>query len=371
MSKDDWHYARHEFCRTVFTLLVEGPAHAVRLFGPRRTGKTQFLLRDLGKLAEERGHRVVYASLWQQLGSPIGILLYEMDRTLRGGGIVDRLKTAAGSISAKFEIKVPGDGKLAIDLGRREPPEASHLIALDKFCARLANRKKPTFLLLDEIQELAKSAGAHELIAALRTSLDKRKDCLVTVFTGSSQEGLRAMFSDREAPFYRFAELIDLPNLGTDFVDHQLKAFRTVSRRKVTKKEAMTAFERCEKNPMFFQKWLMKLALNPSIPLGDAFAFLRDEIAEEFGFTKLWLKLRPIQRAAARLIAESIPQVYGDTGLQRIKALTREKPPTSSQLQTAIKRLSRLDVIDKTGGNWRIGDPLLAAWIRARPESEF
>ena len=96
-----------------------------------------------------------------------------------------------------------------------------------------------------------------------------------------------------------------------------------------------------------------------------------DEIAEEFGFTKLWLKLRLIQRAAARLIAESIPQVYGDTDLQRIKALTGEKPPTSSQLQTAIKRLSRLDVIDKTGGNWRIGDPLLAAWIRARPESEF
>jgi len=371
MSKDNWHYPRRDFSQTVFTLLVDGPAHAVRLFGPRRMGKTQFLLRDLGRLAEQKGHRVVYASLWQQLGSPIGILLYEFDRTLRGAGLVDRIKSTASNISAKFEIKIPGGGKLAIDLGNNVPPDTSHLIALDKFCGKLANRKKPTFLLLDEIQELARSPGAEELIAALRTSLDKRKDSLVTVFTGSSQGGLRSMFSDRDAPFYRFAESIDLPELGTNFVDHQLRAFKKVSTRRLAKKVAVSAFERCEKNPLFFQKWLMKLALHPSTTPEDAFGILQDEIAEEFGFTRLWLELRPIQRTMARLVAESTPQVYGESGLARIAALTGTNPPAVSKLQSAINRLSRRDVIDKSDGNWQISDPLLAARIRARPESEF
>lgn len=334
-------------------------------------GKTQFLLRDLARVAEQKGHRVVYASLWQKLGSPIGILLYELNRTLHGKRLVDRIKSTASNISAKFEIKVPGGGNLAIDLGSNKPPEAGHLIALDRFCGKLANRKNPTFLLLDEIQELAKSPGAEELIAALRTSLDKRKDSLVTVFTGSSQGGLRAMFSDRDAPFYRFAELVNLPELGTDFVDHQLRAFKKVSTRKVAKTVAVSTFERCEKNPLFFQKWLMKLALHPSTAPEDAFGILQDEIAEEFGFTRLWLELRPIQRTMARLVAESTPQVYGESGVARIRALTGKNPPAASKLQSAINRLSRRDIIDKSDEKWQISDPLLAAWIRARLESEF
>ena len=62
MKRVDWHYPRTKFTENVFTMLVDGPIHAVRLFGPRRMGKTEFLLRDLAELAERKGHRVVYAS---------------------------------------------------------------------------------------------------------------------------------------------------------------------------------------------------------------------------------------------------------------------------------------------------------------------
>jgi hypothetical protein len=100
---------------------------------------------------------------------------------------------------------------MEIDLSqlKGKAPE-SHLLLLDQYCERLAKGRKPAFLLFDEFQELARSKAAAPLIAALRTSLDKRKDGLVAVFTGSSREGLRAMFSPREAPFFRFATPIDL-----------------------------------------------------------------------------------------------------------------------------------------------------------------
>ena len=42
-------------------------------------------------------------------------------------------------------------------------------------------------------------------MAALRASLDKRAERLRVVFTGSSREGLAAMFSARQAPFFHFA----------------------------------------------------------------------------------------------------------------------------------------------------------------------
>jgi len=72
--------------------------------------------------------------------------------------------------------------------------------------------------------------------------LDKRKSGLVTVFTGSSQAGLRAMFSDREAPLFRFAEPLELPELNSEFVTYQLRAFRAVSKSRILDKEAFDVY---------------------------------------------------------------------------------------------------------------------------------
>ena len=90
MTKSDWHYPRRDFAKKVYGLLANGPIQGVSIFSPRRTGKTHFLTHDLVPLAEEKGHRVVYASLWQTLDSPLAILLYEFDRALRAGSFLDR-----------------------------------------------------------------------------------------------------------------------------------------------------------------------------------------------------------------------------------------------------------------------------------------
>ena len=65
MVVDPWHFPRREFTARVLKLLGDGPGQALTLFGPRRTGKTEFLLKDLAPLAEQRRHRVIYASFWQ------------------------------------------------------------------------------------------------------------------------------------------------------------------------------------------------------------------------------------------------------------------------------------------------------------------
>ena len=81
----------------------------------------------------------------------------------------------------------------------------------------------------------------------------------------------------------------------------------------------------------------MKQILYPSINPKEAFIVLQEELAEEFG---------------------------------KIAEMTGTKPPTTSQLQSAVKRLSRMSVIDreKKRTPWTLSDPLRAAWIRARPD---
>lgn len=354
-------------------MLSAGPIQALSLFGPRRTGKTQFLLQDLAPLAEARGHRVVYASLWQTIDYPLGILLYEFDLALREGSFLSRLKSAAGDIAPKFKLKAPfGAGEVEIDLSsaKSRAPE-SHLLLLDQYCEKLASDAKPALLLFDEFQEIAKSKDAEPLIAALRTSLDKRKQGLIAVFTGSSQEGLRRMFTVRQAPFFRFAQPLDLPALGDDFVDHQLRALAASSKAKVERQAARDVFARFERNPLFFQRWLMTLALHPGMPTEEAVAVIKAEIAEEFGFPTTWIELNATQRLAARMLADGVRQLYGRDGADYTAKLTGSQPPSASALQAALARLSRLGLVDKWDNDWRLTDALFEAWVRERPPSEF
>ncbi|WP_019960496.1 AAA family ATPase [Woodsholea maritima] len=373
MSRSHWHYPRREFAGQVYDLLAHGPVSALSLFGPRRTGKTQFLTHDLGPLAREEGHRVVYVSFWQTLDSPLGILLYEFDRALRTGNVMDRLRTTASDLAPKFKLKTPdGTGEIEVDLAnlKGQAPE-SLLLLLDQYCERLANDDKPAFLLFDEFQELARSKASAPLISALRTSLDKRRDGLATLFTGSSPDGLRRMFTARAAPFFRFASPIELPALDERFVNHQIEAFRKSSKARLDRPTAMEVFDTFEQNPLFFQRWLTTVALHPDMDPRDAVQKVQDELSEEFGFGEVWLGLSATQRLVARMLADHVTQLYGQAGADFIKDLTGKSAPNSSSLQSALKLLSRHALVEKWEEEWRISDPLFENWIRHRPKTDF
>ena len=373
MTKSDWHYPRRDFAKKVYGLLANGPIQGASIFGPRRTGKTHFLTHDLAPLAEEKGHRVVYASLWQTLGSPLAILLYEFDRALGAGSFLDRAKSVAGGIAPKFKIRTPdGATEMEIDLSRLkgEVPE-QHLLLLDQYCEWLARDRKPAFLLFDEFQELEKWENARPMVAALRTSLDKRTDGLVAVFSGSSEVGLQQVFSERDAPFFRFAIPLDLPTLTDAFVDHQLKVFRVASRSKIERAKALEVFHQFKSNPMLFQRWLMKIAIHPNMSDSDAFSTVHAEFAEEFGFNRIWLGLSRTQRIMARMLASRTEHIYGRKGADFISDLTGEYRPSKSALQAAVGLLTRRGIVDKWNDEWRIADPLFETWINGRPTSDF
>ena len=214
MASDAWHFPRRDLAASVLALLADGPAQALTLFGARRTGKTEFLLKDLAVAAEARGHRVVYASFWQASLSPAAVLLHALETALkseRGRG----LRALAPKVSFSF-AGAKAEVNLAASSAANTPPD-DVLLPLDDLLERASRGRQPTLLLLDEAQELALAAGNKPLVAALRTSLDKRTDRLKTVFTGSSRDGLAAMFSARQAPFFHFATAIDLPRLGAPF----------------------------------------------------------------------------------------------------------------------------------------------------------
>ncbi len=372
MSRRDWYFPRSQFVEQVYKYLAFGPIQGVSIFGPRRTGKTQFLTRDLAPLVEEKGHRVVYANLWQQDREPLATLLQALDLAVRGGSLVDRLKATAYGIASKIRIKVPGTSTEleldAADLKENDPTDL--LFLMDEYCGYIADDERPAFLLLDEFQELEKAAFSNKLIAALRVCLDKRWDSLVAVFTGSSQDSLRHVFTDRSAPFFAFAEEMDLPPLEEDFVDHQLEVFSPVAQTSIERSSALEVFYRFNRNPLILQKWLMKLTVHPDMDKETAVAQVLEDMAKILGFKQSWEELSSTKRYTACLISEGIA-INGEEGGKKGNGAAGKGEHSADELKAAVERLYALGIAERSNGDWIIGDELFRDWIKERRAAEF
>lgn len=370
MAADPWHYPRRALAERTRTLAIEGPAQALTLFAPRRTGKTEFLLRDVGPLAEEKGSRVVYASFWQAPLSPLAVLLHALEQSRRGGTLGDRMRELTLGVAPKLKLSAPTPAVKAeaeIDLASlRGKPPGELLLYLDDLLGALSRSRRPTLLLLDETQELGRDAKNAGLVAALRTSLDKRPEKLRAIFTGSSRQGLKAMFETRTAPFFHFATQLEFPPLEDDFVDHLLKAFNAATKRALPRSEAVAAFLALHRNPYFFRRMLEAAMLDPARTIAEALELVRGRIAAELGYPDFWLTLPPLGRGVVLLLARGEENPFGESARQRLGALLGEPAPTTGRVQAALRRLAREGLADSYAGRWMLDDPEFGRWALAQ-----
>ena len=372
MAIDSWHFPRDELARRVLRLLIDGPGTALALFAPRRTGKTEFLSFDLAPVADKLRHRVIYVSFWEAPASPLAVLLHALEGSLRKGSWTDRVRDNAVALAPKLRLSAPLPGTNAeaeIDLGALKAEVPSELLLyLGDLIARVANDRRPTLLMLDEVQELARDSGNRPLIAALRTALDTNKAGLRTVFTGSSQQGLQAMFDDREAPFFHFATPLDLPPLDRPFVEHLCEIARDITDRSLDVDVAFEVFGELHANPYFFRLAVETLVLYPDLDMAEAARRVRTRVAAGLGYADVWLSLDPLRRALTRALADGVEQPFGAPAREALVGDERDiAVPTVSQVQTAMKTLERRRVIDTWNGRRVIADPAFAAWVREQP----
>ncbi|AEM48658.1 hypothetical protein Acife_2570 [Acidithiobacillus ferrivorans SS3] len=243
MVKDPWHYPRTALADQYLKTLAIGLSKSLVLFAQRRMGKSEFLRKDLLPAAEKAGYITIYVSLWESREDPQSVLLDAIRKAAEGEGIISGVWRRLGRPGSKI-----GVGANASTVGvqaswEQGTAEASdHMLDLRQWMNTLAEKKKPTLLLVDEIQTLADEKRYGALVAALRSALDKHGDQIKAIFTGSSSEGLRRMFQMEKAPFFQFSHQIPFPQLGPEFVQHMLRAFANATQRPLNEAEAWQAF---------------------------------------------------------------------------------------------------------------------------------
>jgi hypothetical protein len=352
-NKDYWHYPRTALADSVLMAFDSGLSHALTMFAPRRMGKTEFLLKDIAPRAEEHDWRVFYHSFMTD-GDEAGELFKLSLAEFAAGRMRSWLKPLTARVSAELlGVKA--------ELGTQDTARPH---SLTEIVQALASSGK-TILLLDEAQILARQSRNEELLGGLRTGLDINKDTLKVLFTGSSREGLRRMFSEARAPFFHFGTNIELPTLDRGFCAHLAAAYQRSTGRTLDEWLLWQEFEAMGFVPGRLRAVVEAMVLNANLSLADAVALKAHDMHDDAEYVKVLKALPPLDRLVLQAVLEGAPLFAEDTRT-RMAATLGSAAQTTTSVQSAAERLLRDELITRRErGTYEISDPGFAQWLKA------
>lgn len=361
---------RPELARSYLSLLRAQPGRPIALFAPRRVGKTFFLDHDLAPIGTKAGLLPVYADVWLQRAAPLHAINHALEETL------DDVMIPAGKAGklAKTTVKKIGAAGVSMELGdepkRRALPTAPEL-RLDALIARVAQASgKKVLLMLDEIQTLGEVSNGEAIIAALRAVLHKRKAEVAAVFTGSSQSGLAKIMSAAGAPMYQFAQLLDFPVLGDEYLEELSEHFARVHRgRKPKLEDLRKLFARLGFKPALMKDIVKSMSAEGITDIEIALKHFITDDRQAVGWKALLESMEPFERSVLMVIAKQQPPM----GRETLKLLAHGKgpAPTVAKVRAAVERLRKAGIVTKSRGEGvQIEDSLLAEYIASQEVSK-
>lgn len=361
---DDITIRRAELADAYLAALKAQPGRPIALFAPRRVGKTHFLDGDLTPAATKAGMLPVYADLWLNRKAPLAAINHALEEAFDDATVPN---SAAGK-AAKTTIKKVGILGNSMDFGEapsRRPLPTDPGLRFDSLITRLASAsEKAIVLMLDEVQSLAQSTDAEDVMGTVRAVLQKHKKLVFAVFTGSSQEELGAMMAVVGAPMYQFAQLQTFPNLGTDYLELLAAHYREVHPSKNLELGALERiFAHLGWKPALMKDLVKAMSADGITDVDQGLKLYLADQRNVAAWQGMFDRLLPLEQAVAVLVAHGIAPMAKTT----IDALAKEPGLASTQpkVRSAVDRLRKGQVLAKPehGGSFHLEDQLFADYL--------
>lgn len=359
--KIDWHYPRDELTERVMSAFDQGISDTLTLFAPRRMGKTEFVRYDLIPEAAKRGYVPVYVSFWDNPDDPASALLLSIKTTLKERNWWKRFSRAQFNVRASATGEV--EASLAVTAEHPVAPDTATLTELRKQFAELVKRNDRILLCLDEAQHLATNKAFENLVFFLRTILDENREKVRVMYTGSSRDGLRKLFSKRKAALFQSSSQIELPTLGAGFIEHMRSCFREASGREFSLAEGQKAFNLLNRVPREFRSVIERMALTGAEDIVNEAARLHDDQIEDGGYPAIWKSLKGIDQALLVWIAYGHASLYQDTCKGYLADHLGVDAIETHTIQNAINRMRGEHLSLVYHGSYEFEDPRFRDWI--------
>ncbi len=331
--------------------------HYVRLFAPRKYGKTSLLMRALRDGEAQEGLIPILVDLYGVVS--IGDVTVRFERAYSKhlkGAIRRRVEeflqtTGLGLSLGAFGISV----KLQTD-PRVDPLPALHAL-LDLPLRLEEHGGFRALVALDEFQDVAKIPS---LDALLRSHIQFHGDVASYVFAGSEPGLMKQLFEDRDRPLYGSAVPLRLGRLAdADIAAYVSERFRQSGRGVGDALNPLLAAAKGHpQRAMLLAHHLWRQVAPGEDATLQAWSTAHDAALHElhFEFDAQWRGLDSSEQRTLRAI------VAGDGSPYRTQVL-RRLDLTKTMAQKALRRLAATAEIEAVDRRQQIVDPLFAEWI--------
>ncbi|PVY76864.1 AAA domain-containing protein [Tamilnaduibacter salinus] len=283
----DWHYPRTDLTERLMSAFDQRVVEALTLFAPRGMGKTEFVRYDLIPEAGKRGYVPVYVNFRDKRDDPASVLLAALRTALSDRNWWRRRQRVVKAASLdEVESAVLATESPAI------APDSTMLVELRAHFLELIQNNDRILLCIDEVQHLASSRAFENLVFFLRTILDENRDKVRTIYAGASRDGLRNLFCRRKAALFQSSSQIELPTLGSGFIEHMRSSFQQASGRDFSHREGNKAFDLLNRVPKELRLVIEKMILSGADDIVNEAAVLSEGQLERGDYEKVWKRLK-------------------------------------------------------------------------------
>jgi hypothetical protein len=332
--------------------------HFVRLYAPRKYGKTTLLKRALADGERSEGLIPVLVDLYR-VGSLADVTIRierAYARHLRGS-LRDRIEAFLQRTGLGLSLGAYGIGARIQTTPSTDPLAALHAL-LDLPLRLDESDGFRALIAFDEFQDVGRIDGLDGL---LRSHIQHQGDVASYVFAGSEPGLMRRLFETRGRPLYESAVPLRLGRLvAADIAAHVADRFVATGR---GVGEALgPLLESAQGHPqraILLAHHLWERVPNGSAAGLDTWRETHDAAMGELDseFDAQWRRIQASEQKTLRSIVAGGGSPYRQAILDRLQL---EKPTA----QSAVRRLLDSADVEADGKRYRVVDPLFAEWIR-------
>lgn len=338
---------------------LENHIHVV-LIGPRRFGKTSFVL-DLLTLMENQSYTCVFVDVFNITSHRD--FLQQMLRALRTKKswitkILDNIPKLRPKIST--EVSQMGSHSFGLSFEATSDKDIKEMI--QDFLLGSQKLGKKVILAIDEFQKISEIDDKGWLEATLRTHMQQLKNTSF-LFTGSRKSIIYDMLNNQSRPFYRSCQPIEFPSFGDEFTDWIVKRFAEVGIRS-TPKAIHHLRKLVQDTPNYVQMVCFHLVAEGKTKITiDAVDQTVNKVVRQnaYAYQTLLNSLTLMQQRALRLAAKEGREVYAK------ELRSKYEISSGAALASTFKALKQKGLLDEEGvrkGVVVFDDPLFALWLK-------
>ena len=221
-------------------------------------------------------------------------------------------------------------------------------------------RKKKVVVCIDEFQQIGEFADTKQFQKTVRSHWQEQADVAYILY-GSKKHMMLNIFGEYGSPFYKFGDLMFLPKISKENWVAYIKDRFTETKKSISDDAAGHLADLVENHSYYVQQlaqyaWLRTDKVCSEEIVDAAFQGMLDSL--NLQFVNLMDSMTEKQRSFLCAVSDGVKN------LSSVETLSRYRLGTSGNIRIIKGALKKRDLIEETGHQVEIQDPLFKQWIQ-------